>query len=258
MATRRVLLALLLSAASTASATDPDHYSPAERDEAVDRALHGDGRASSDVSMYYAYKMFDAQESQFWLKLSAEQGYCEGIISMAGLMDNHHDHEQVNKWVGVAKARHCEREDERIARDIVLFGNESKAPPAAPSQGEQAYDLSSTFDLDAAELERIRQLAVRGDAAASHRISDYYLWGYNQVEEGWFWLRLAAEQGDCDAAVGYAGQAEGPMRRPEVATRWLDRAEAMGCAKDPRNKEFIEGLRESISSRVDPGQSRRP
>jgi len=163
------------------------------------------------------------------------------------------------KWIGVAEARHCERESESRAEEMkslreTVLRRERETPkvtpvPAKPYGGPPVHDFTLAFDMDEDELEKTRQAAVHGDARASGRIYEYYSFGYNQFVEGWFWMRLAAEQGDCRVAVDYAFQVLGPMRNPSGAVPWVDRVVEMGCEKEPAVRKDLDLLRETLRSR---------
>lgn len=47
-----------------------------------DRAVHGNGEAALKLSKFYGFVENDLRESDFWLKLSAESGYCPGQIEL--------------------------------------------------------------------------------------------------------------------------------------------------------------------------------
>lgn len=57
--------------------------------------------------------------------------------------------------------------------------------------------------IEPATIVRIKREALEGDAQAAFWLSLHYIDSVNDVLEGEFWLRLAAELGDCDARADF-------------------------------------------------------
>lgn len=57
---------------------------------------------------------------------------------------------------------------------------------------------------DGSTIIRIKREAISGDPQAAFWLSFYYIDSANDALEGEFWLRLAAEFGDCEAREHYA------------------------------------------------------
>lgn len=88
----------------------------------------------------------------------------------------------------------------------------------APVVGAAPVAPALQHDLTAEQTLQLRAAALNGDAEASRRLADFALFIESHEEDYAFWLRLSAEQGNCDSlrrwlqwrehrATGGAGQA---------------------------------------------------
>ena len=60
----------------------------------------------------------------------------------------------------------------------------------------QELDSSDKY-LPLKDVEEIRRRAVAGDGEASYKLSNFYEFSENEIDESMFWGRLSAEQGFC-------------------------------------------------------------
>ncbi len=79
------------------------------------------------------------------------------------------------------------------------------------------------------DLDQIRHDAAMGHAASSHRLLRYYIFEENNVEEWSFWLRLAAEQGDCTSMREWVSKLNSMDKNPDLAREWAKRVRASDC-----------------------------
>jgi TPR repeat protein len=100
-----------------------------------------------------------------------------------------------------------------------------------PMPAEPAPSPANSFDLTTdAGLAKTRKAAAGGDVKASVKLEQYYFDSMDGLLEAYFWMTLAAEQGDCSSMVGYAGQLlAAPLKDPKAARFWIDRASASKC-----------------------------
>lgn len=84
---------------------------------------------------------------------------------------------------------------------LLCFGVVAADAAAAQEggRGDAPRNLNAGFVLGADEVPSLRAKAAKGDAEASHRLSDHYGLGLGDSEQSMFWLRLSAEQGGCPA-----------------------------------------------------------
>lgn len=59
------------------------------------------------------------------------------------------------------------------------------------------------YDLPREELEGLKSRALSGDSEASRRIANYSIFVESDEFDYAFWLRLSAEQGNCDSIIRY-------------------------------------------------------
>ena len=76
--------------------------------------------------------------------------------------------------------------------------------------------------MESEQLKRSQTNALQGDASAAFLVSDHYMMGVNDIEEGLFWLRLAAELGDCQSQSRLLGWYRHAKSRPDYVHRWQE------------------------------------
>ncbi|MBD8524464.1 SEL1-like repeat protein [Pseudomarimonas arenosa] len=83
--------------------------------------------------------------------------------------------------------------------------------------------------METEQLKQHKKDALKGDASAAALVSDHYMTGVNDIEEGFFWLKLAAELGDCQSQHRLLGWYRQAKSRPDDVQRWRDELQ-----KNPR------------------------
>lgn len=69
----------------------------------------------------------------------------------------------------------------------------------ASVRAEVPVTPASDYYLSRRDVESFRRDALRGNVQAANRLSMYYSIYENDLDVGEFWLRVAAESGDCNA-----------------------------------------------------------
>lgn len=92
------------------------------------------------------------------------------------------------------------------------------------------------------ELEQVKGLAVNGDSSASKRLWRFYSLVENNLDEWRFWLRLAAEQGDCRSIVDLAKALIYVDKNQSSAADWARKANVKGCDAELSGEEKLRSL----------------
>ena len=88
--------------------------------------------------------------------------------------------------------------------------------------------LTLDSDFDFLSVEQVRDYhdaALKGDASAALKLSNYYLDIENDIPDWAFWLRLAAELGDCRALGDFAKAVQHAPTLGKSAAPWKERFE---------------------------------
>ncbi|HMB56509.1 MAG TPA: hypothetical protein VKM35_04805 [Arenimonas sp.] len=80
----------------------------------------------------------------------------------------------------------------------LLFLASCKSVERGTVQQKTYYDMNERYSLSVEQFSKFRSLSLRGDGDASFKIAQDFIYG-GDAGEGYFWLRLSAEQGNCDA-----------------------------------------------------------
>lgn len=78
-------------------------------------------------------------------------------------------------------------------------------------------------------MQKTVDLAVRGDSQAAFELWLHHALVEDNIQEGEFWLRLAAEQGNCHAVIEFAKFSYRYRNDAQAAVRWLETADALQC-----------------------------
>lgn len=100
-----------------------------------------------------------------------------------------------------------------VALIFLVFGSWGELCIGAVTPKAPALD----YDMSQEEIEVSRTRAVGGDAQSSRRLADYSIFVGSDEHEYAFWLRLSAEQGNCDSIFRYLQWHE---NRPSASAEW--------------------------------------
>ena len=67
-----------------------------------------------------------------------------------------------------------------------------------PKNETQCYGLNDSLAIPQSQIADVKRRAVSGDGASSYRLADHYLFYVNNTEEGNYWLKKSAEQGNAN------------------------------------------------------------
>lgn len=77
--------------------------------ELQSRAASGDSEVAIDLFHYFLAEKSDPTEASFWLRISAEQGSCEGMIEYGKLLGGAlGQHDARKLWFGRASSQGCD------------------------------------------------------------------------------------------------------------------------------------------------------
>ncbi len=83
--------------------------------------------------------------------------------------------------------------------------------------------------------DELRRRAISGDSESALQLFNLHLSDCrNEVEDGMFWLRVAAEQGNCDGMLELARATRSSPLGPSVSEYWASRAAASACPAHSR------------------------
>ncbi|MGQ7816051.1 tetratricopeptide repeat protein [Metapseudomonas furukawaii] len=108
--------------------------------------------------------------------------------------------------------------------------------PAAPSQPQTQSPAATPQDPQAAEFERVRQLAQRGDLDAQYQLGSLYFVGKPQkdLKQAEYWWKQAADKGHAQSAFSlaflYTGRTDPTFANQPAMQRYLSQASAAGNA----------------------------
>lgn len=80
----------------------------------------------------------------------------------------------------------------------------------------------------------MRKLALRSNASSANRLSEYYSIYEDDREAGEFWLKVAAESGDCEAVIeiGYRYSSMSKKNDKQISY-WRKRMADLRCKDEP-------------------------
>lgn len=98
---------------------------------------------------------------------------------------------------------------------------------------EGPWNGAGEYYLKADEIVRLRKLAMRGGNEAANQLSRYYSIYEGNLSQGEFWLRVAAENGDCEAAKEVFDRFDSAAKRDEKeVVYWESRLQDLRCNAD--------------------------
>lgn len=73
------------------------------------KALSGNGEAAFKLAHYYEFFENNLQDSFFWGRLSAENGYCKGIYDYISLIEHRHVSGDIGRWKSELNKNNCSK-----------------------------------------------------------------------------------------------------------------------------------------------------
>jgi TPR repeat protein len=123
---------------------------------------------------------------------------------------------------------------------LAVFGACVQQPqqqqPATPPAGQPQAPATAPQDQQAAEFERIRQQAMRGDLDSQYQLGSLYFVGKPQkdLKQAEYWWKQAADKGHSQSAVSlaflYTGRADPAFADQRAMHKYLNQASASGNA----------------------------
>jgi len=93
----------------------------------------------------------------------------------------------------------------------------------------------SKSDSASVDLESLTKLAISGDSESALALFIYHTSDCrNDIADAMFWLRVAAEQGNCDGMLELARFTKGLSFGPSVSQHWASKAKASACPAHSR------------------------
>ncbi|WP_044871216.1 SEL1-like repeat protein [Pseudomonas sp. LFM046] len=108
--------------------------------------------------------------------------------------------------------------------------------PATAPAGQPQAPAPTPQDQQAAEFERIRQQAMRGDLDSEYQLASLYFMGKPQkdLKQAEYWWKQAADKGHAQSAFSlaflYTGRADPAMADQRAMLKYLNQASAAGNA----------------------------
>ena len=117
---------------------------------------------------------------------------------------------------------------------ICLSAGSTKEGNVKPSGVPDSVPVEAV--IPAEDLPDVRKKAAQGNTERALLLWRYYGMVENDISESAFWLRVAAEQGNCFGMREYAALQGSGLGNTLEATEWDERAQERGCK--PRRTEF--------------------
>jgi len=107
---------------------------------------------------------------------------------------------------------------------LMLLTGISVAKSEGPIFNEAEYYLSEV------DLANTRKQALSGNAAAANRLYEFYSMFQGDNDGGIFWMRLAAELGDCAAIVSMDDWYASKLKKNTIQSAyWLEKKSSLHC-----------------------------